>query len=367
MASKSVYGKDYNALSYKYIAVLVASLALARNIQRAEIDRRAEVDMLTRHRLAIGSRSWRKLIHYLIEMKCLFGPFGDHLCNPERVFCKLDLMESSSRMRRCLRRNYRGSAHIGAAANYEDDHSAKPDVERVMNASNASALAAEAIFAEALNEDDEHARTDNRASDFEGEQREDNYSRQSGEAELSVQVPSESNDTPSTSGQDMSEDTSAVAPGYVPSELNERIMLELPCSMVRPLRVVRGTFQITTKRINFIVENIEANSSGDELGHNPEIRYQEKNRSWLISSLHQIYSRRYLLRRSALELFMLDRSNYFFDFGTSEGRRNAYRAIVHARPSHLNNIYLGTQRPDQLLKRTQLMERWARWEISNFE
>lgn len=35
--SKSVYGKDFNALSYKYIAVLVNSLALARNMQRSEV------------------------------------------------------------------------------------------------------------------------------------------------------------------------------------------------------------------------------------------------------------------------------------------------------------------------------------------
>lgn len=35
--TKSVYGKDFNALSYKFIAVLVASLALARNIQRSEV------------------------------------------------------------------------------------------------------------------------------------------------------------------------------------------------------------------------------------------------------------------------------------------------------------------------------------------
>jgi len=35
--TKSVYGKDLNALSYKFIAVLVASLALARNIQRSEV------------------------------------------------------------------------------------------------------------------------------------------------------------------------------------------------------------------------------------------------------------------------------------------------------------------------------------------
>lgn len=35
--TKSVYGKDFNALSYKYIAVLVGSLALARNMQRLEV------------------------------------------------------------------------------------------------------------------------------------------------------------------------------------------------------------------------------------------------------------------------------------------------------------------------------------------
>lgn len=36
--TKSVYGKDFNALSYKFIAVLVASFALARNIQRSEVN-----------------------------------------------------------------------------------------------------------------------------------------------------------------------------------------------------------------------------------------------------------------------------------------------------------------------------------------
>lgn len=40
---------------------------------------------------------------------------------------------------------------------------------------------------------------------------------------------------------------------------------------------------------------------------------------------------------------------YFFLFPplfilqSVEGRRNAYRAIVQARPPHLNNIYLATQ------------------------
>jgi hypothetical protein len=32
-----------------------------------------------------------------------------------------------------------------------------------------------------------------------------------------------------------------------------------------------------------------------------------------------------------------------FSFQSVEGRRNAYRAIVQARPPHLSNIYLATQ------------------------
>ncbi|XP_057980626.1 BEACH domain-containing protein C2 isoform X2 [Malania oleifera] len=365
--TKSVYGKDFNALTYKFVAVLVASFALARNMQRLETDRRTQVDVVARHRLCTGIRAWRKLVHRLTEMKCLFGPFSDRLSNPEHVFWKLDFMESSSRMRLCLRRNYEGSDHLGAAATYEDHAGMKHDQENVISPSKASILAAEAISMQVMNEDDEQADMDNfeeRSSDI--EQSRENQRRLPID-EQPLQTSRESTGTQTTGDEDLIQNPSPVASGYVPSELNERIVLELPSSMVRPLRVLQGTFQITTRRINFIVENAECNTGEDGLEFSSELRDQEKDWSWLISSLHQIYSRRYLLRRSALELFMVNRSNFFFDFGSTEGRRNAYRAIVQARPPHLNNIYLATQRPEQLLKRTQLMERWARWEISNFE
>lgn len=44
-----------------------------------------------------------------------------------------------------------------------------------------------------------------------------------------------------TNDQDTAQSPSTA--GYVPSELDERIVLELPASMVRPLRVTKGTFQ----------------------------------------------------------------------------------------------------------------------------
>ncbi|KAK4371939.1 hypothetical protein RND71_007323 [Anisodus tanguticus] len=365
--TKSVYGKDFNALSYKFIAVLVRSLALARNMQRSEVERRTQVNVIAQHRLYTGIRQWRKLIHCLIEIKCLFGPFSDCLYNPQSVYWKLDNMETSARMRRCLRRNYGGSDHFGSAADYADHKGLKEGEDQTISPSKASLLAADDISIEPVHEDYEQEdgpNLDGKLDDT--EHHGDIQNRMSGTAEQPLQTSSESGDPSVTDHQDMVQSPSAVAPGYVTSEHDERIVLELSSSMVRPLKVSRGTFQITTRRINFIVDNIETSVAGDGLDCSSEEKVKEKDRSWLVSSLHQIYSRRYLLRRSALELFMVDRSNFFFDFGSTEARRDAYRAIVQTRPSHLNNIYLATQRPEQLLKRTQLMERWARREYPVF-
>ncbi|XP_058104707.1 BEACH domain-containing protein C2 [Magnolia sinica] len=378
--TKSVSGKDFSVLSYKYIAVLVGSFALARNMKRVEMDRRAQVDVIDQHRAFTGTHAWRKLIHRLIEMNGLFGPFGDYLCDPEQGFWKLDFMESSLRMRLCLRRNYKGSDHLGAAADHKDHllqlklnegnfkcHTNDPEVS--VTAGLPTTIMMAGVSMEERKDDDEW--TEN--SHFEDgtlsmEQSGVNQQTLSATAKQSMQESMDYQDVEVANDQNSVENASEVAPGYVPSELSEQIIFEISSLMVCPLGVAQGTFQITTKRINFIVdEYCDDNTMDDGLNPSGQNRVQEKNRSWLISSLHQMFSRRYLLRRSALELFMVDRSNFFFHFGSTEGRKNAYRAIVQAQPPHLNNIYLATQRPVHFLKRTQLMERWARWEISNFE
>lgn len=147
-------------------------------------------------------------------------------------------MESSSRMRRCLKRNYRGSDHFGAAANYEKQ------IERKHDQGNVPVLAAEAISIEGINEDDEHAETDILDGNaYDTEQSGESQPGPLGTADEKLQPSAESNDAQHAGDQDL-ESTSAVAPGYVPSDLDERIVLELPSSMVRPLMVIRGTFQV---------------------------------------------------------------------------------------------------------------------------
>lgn len=148
-------------------------------------------------------------------------------------------MESSSRMRRCLRRNYHGSDHLGSAANY-DDYSGEKNDQRT------PILSAEAISLETVNEDEEQVEVENlnaRVSDV--DERGDNHTRLSETAEQTVQAALDSGATQHASDEDLVRGSSAIAPGYVPSELDERIVLELPSSMVRPLKVIRGTFQVS--------------------------------------------------------------------------------------------------------------------------
>lgn len=157
-------------------------------------------------------------------------------------------METSSRMRQCLRRNYKGCDHYGAAADHEDQVEKKLDQKNVMDPSGAPALTADAISMELVNEDDEQAEIDNvEGKTSNVDQSEENQSSLSGKAQQNMQVAAESGNMQFGSEQDLVQSSSAVAPGYVPSQVDERIVLELPSSMVRLLRVVRGTFQVRSR------------------------------------------------------------------------------------------------------------------------
>ena len=153
-------------------------------------------------------------------------------------------MESSTRMRSCLRRNFEGSDHFGAAANYEDPVEPKHSKENVVSPSKASSLPKEAISMELVNEDDEQDEILNveRKMDNVG-QMDDAQTRLSGTAEQALQV-SDSPKPQAGIDEDFAS-SSAVVPGYIPSEDDERVILELSASMVRPLNVWQGTFQVS--------------------------------------------------------------------------------------------------------------------------
>lgn len=147
-------------------------------------------------------------------------------------------------MRRVLCRNYQGSDHHGAAANFEDHMEQKNEKHKPVSPSSASILAAEAILSELGNEEDEHDSSYLDASPN-SEQPDEILSTPSGPGEDSLKLL----DPPLSNGFS-APIPALLAPGYVPFEHNERIVLELPSSMVHPLKVLRGTFQVSSTYLN---------------------------------------------------------------------------------------------------------------------
>lgn len=154
-------------------------------------------------------------------------------------------MESSSRMRRFLRRNYDGSDHICAAANSVGRFDSEHDQVHVTSPSKMSLLSAQAITMNVVDEDDEQGNTVNLEGKEGVENQDEMVVRPSETAEQPSQVPGQSVELQLTSEQEFVETPSAVSPRYVPSEHDERILFDLPATMVRPLRVTRGMFQVS--------------------------------------------------------------------------------------------------------------------------
>lgn len=147
-------------------------------------------------------------------------------------------------MRQILKRNYKGSDHHGAAADHEGHVDKIVDTNHVD--SSAPVLAPEAISTEVLIEDDGISENSNSESHpYDRDHIDETMERLVETGEQPLEASGDSKGVQSTPGGEVIRTSSASPTGYVPSELDERIVLELPSSMVRPLKVVRGTFQVS--------------------------------------------------------------------------------------------------------------------------
>jgi hypothetical protein len=158
-----------------------------------------------------------------------------HMLPCWQIFWKLDLTESSSRMRRFMKRNYKGTDHLGAAADYEEKKLISSNAELP---STASIIMADAMSLDEKNEDNEQLESENTHSSDNIQQR-----NSSGTDQVS-KVLGEQRSSAASTDPNLVESAVAAPPGYVPTDPDERVIVELPAVMVRPLKVVRGTFQV---------------------------------------------------------------------------------------------------------------------------
>ncbi|XP_049471093.1 neurobeachin-like protein 1 isoform X5 [Panthera uncia] len=130
----------------------------------------------------------------------------------------------------------------------------------------------------------------------------------------------------------------------------EKLVLSEDCELITIIDVIPGRLEITTQHIYFYDCSIEKE---DGVGFDFK---------WPHSQIREIHLRRYNLRRSALEIFHVDQSNYFLNF-KKEVRNKVYSRLLSL---HSPNSY-GTRSPQELFKASGLTQKWVNREITNFD
>uniref|UniRef100_A0A803Y8T2 Neurobeachin like 1 n=1 Tax=Meleagris gallopavo TaxID=9103 RepID=A0A803Y8T2_MELGA len=140
----------------------------------------------------------------------------------------------------------------------------------------------------------------------------------------------------------------------------EKLILSENCELITIIDVIPGRLEVTTQHLYFFDGSIEKEEG---------VGFDFK---WHLSQIREIHLRRYNLRRSALEIFLTDQTNYFINFNKEvcvcqiflfTVRNKVYSRILSLRSPNIS----GTRSPQELFKASGLMQKWVNREISNFD
>ena len=142
----------------------------------------------------------------------------------------------------------------------------------------------------------------------------------------------------------------------------DKVIVKVRCKYVRPGKVLDGVCVVSKSGITFREGGAKRIASDGA----PEIGV--KVRTWPRDSIVQVYSRRYELYRTALEIFFSDNTNCYLNFETVRVRVYVLAKIVNTLKPPGLTWYTGcSSPPSDALRRSNVTERWRRREISNFE
>ena len=249
-----------------------------------------------------AQRSWKKLRRALADERSPWKHFEDE--DAEGQFWKLDKAEGHQRKRTLLRRNYSGTRHEEASKHKKkglETTDSGPDLTLKLKRQ-----------APSIGIDDEDG-TDDDVDDAEEEE----------------------------------EDSDVIA---VPEA--ERQVFSSAAELIKPMRVTPGRFEISTTAIYFIPNP----DDGDSAKHH-------KDRKWPLRSVPYIHPRRYLLRHTAIEVFLDDGTTYFLNFRDATLCGDVIKQLVALRQRHM--VVVTRRTKSRLLK--EATSKWKERRISNFE
>uniref|UniRef100_A0A665TRB5 LPS-responsive vesicle trafficking, beach and anchor containing n=1 Tax=Echeneis naucrates TaxID=173247 RepID=A0A665TRB5_ECHNA len=236
----------------------------------------------------------QKIVNILTDKH---GAWGNSAISRPREFWRLDYWEDDLRRRRRFIRNPFGSTHSEATLKAAAEHVSEEDILKGKQSIRSQALGNQNSESEALLDGDDDTLSSLEEKDLEN--------------------------------------------------LTGPVNLSASAQLVAPAVVVKGTLSITASELYFEVDEDEPGFKAID----PKIlAYTEGlHGKWLFTEIRAVFSRRYLLQNTALEIFMANRMQTCLCLCVCLYRR----------------ISLAT--PKQLFKASNMTQRWQRREISNFE
>uniref|UniRef100_A0A8C2FLH9 Neurobeachin b n=1 Tax=Cyprinus carpio TaxID=7962 RepID=A0A8C2FLH9_CYPCA len=147
------------------------------------------------------------------------------------------------------------------------------------------------------------------------------------------------------------------------------VVLSTPAQLIAPVTVARGTLSITTTEIYFEVDEDEP--AFRRIDAKVLVYSEGLHGKWMFSEIRAVFTRRFLLQNTALEIFMANRTSVMFNFPDQP----TVKKVVYSLPCvgvgtsyglpQARRISLAS--PRQLFESSNMTQRWQRREISNFE
>ncbi|KAJ1562806.1 Neurobeachin-like protein 1, partial [Cladochytrium tenue] len=310
----------------------------------------------------ISARQWLAIFRELTKERGIWS-LEDDFAEESDARWKLDRTENYLRMRRRLVQNHEFDSHqIAAARRDRVSFSAgetgpggslpgSPRVERAMMAQNAAAALAAAA-------------ADRRKAQV--EQLRAHYERGSAAQLIMARGPAGGSDIEDDEWNLASDDESST----ISASEGEKTLFSAECEMILLMTAVKGRLEITTTNISFTAD---LRSTAADLSESDQRTFALlaeselliRERRWPLFKLRQVFLRRYMLRRSAIEFFFTDQTNYLFNFKVAKDRVRIFQKISQLKPPNL--LVVDGRNPADIIKNSNLTERWRRHEISNFE
>lgn len=90
-------------------------------------------------------------------------------------------------------------------------------------------------------------------------------------------------------------------------------------------------------------------------------------KEWPLENIKEIQRRRYILRKTGIEIFFLDGTSILFNFPDSDNEEVSQKLIRLRKTKCINLQYNKTLDAKKLVEKTGIMKKWLNYEMSNFE